>query len=297
MNKKTKNIIKVVIVFLMAGAVALSALVPIFASEKEDSDARWSNIQRIMSEIRGEKIIEKDEVKERITERRKELAAKREAISERVLTIHSNLDEVLSTIQEAPSYRERKLAVRGVPSGFSFQYDLRERARGDAVRYLQIVLNADPSTRVASSGWGSPGRETDLFGENTRKALIKFQRKHGISATGFFGLQSRVKANQILRDGVTVREVVEKDTTELRNRLLTIREMIKELVADAKLIRQEEQELEETTPSEQDIEDAQNYAREQEICTMEVREMKANGLTYTAKNGCEIEFLKNRGWE
>lgn len=78
--------------------------------------------------------------------------------------------------------------------------------RGEDVRALQIILNVDPGTRVAVSGAGSPGNETDYFGSATRRALIKFQEKYRAeiltpisltAGTGFFGEKTRAKASAL----------------------------------------------------------------------------------------------------
>jgi peptidoglycan hydrolase-like protein with peptidoglycan-binding domain len=58
------------------------------------------------------------------------------------------------------------------------------------VKDLQVYLNAHGYT-LASTGPGSPGNETDKFGLLTKTALVRFQKAHGIPATGFFGLITR----------------------------------------------------------------------------------------------------------
>ncbi len=317
MSKKKKNILKAIIVFMMAGAIALSALAPLFASEDNGNEDRMSNVRKTISEIRGERMINREkgddvspcqcnEQQEKLEEikeeeiKEEEIKERRDVLRERILEIQSNLDKIIDNFHSTPDTRERKVLVRGVPSSFSFQYDLRERARGNAVRYLQIVLNVDPITRVANSGIGSPLKETDLFGENTRKALIRFQRKHGIPATGFFGSQTRAKAEEILKNGITVKEPVEKDIAAMRAGLLSAMETIKEARKEMELIKEEEMLLEQQSipfDYKEEIKNAQNYATEQMICTMEVREMKRDGFSYTAKNGCEIGFLNQKGWE
>lgn len=50
--------------------------------------------------------------------------------------------------------------------------------RGDDIRKLQVFLNQDPDTRVASWGPGSPGKETTVFGKATMRAVTKFQEKY-----------------------------------------------------------------------------------------------------------------------
>ncbi|MDP2676879.1 MAG: peptidoglycan-binding domain-containing protein, partial [bacterium] len=46
------------------------------------------------------------------------------------------------------------------------------------IQRLQQLLNTDPDTRIADSGVGSPGNETNFFGSLTEKAVQKFQKKY-----------------------------------------------------------------------------------------------------------------------
>ncbi|MCK9344709.1 MAG: IPT/TIG domain-containing protein [Candidatus Pacebacteria bacterium] len=78
---------------------------------------------------------------------------------------------------------------------------------GEDVRALQKFLNSDAQTRVAETGAGSLGNETDYFGSATKRALIKFQEKYrnevlipvGLtSGTGVFGPKTREKISALL---------------------------------------------------------------------------------------------------
>ncbi len=97
-----------------------------------------------------------------------------------------------------------------VPSSFRFTQDLKRGDTGDAPRYLQIVLNSDPATTVAATGFGSPGNETRFFGMRTVTAVKKFQQKYaseilapaGISQpSGVVDKLTRDKLNAILATG------------------------------------------------------------------------------------------------
>lgn len=75
------------------------------------------------------------------------------------------------------------------------------------VKKLQIFLNSDPDTKIANSGPGSPGKETNLFGTLTKKAVIKFQEKYakdiltpwGLKkGTGVVGKTTLQKINELI---------------------------------------------------------------------------------------------------
>ncbi len=75
------------------------------------------------------------------------------------------------------------------------------------VKRLQIFLNSDPDTKLANSGVGSPGRETNYFGFLTLKSVIKFQEKHAkdvllpedlTKGTGYVGEATLAKINELI---------------------------------------------------------------------------------------------------
>lgn len=100
------------------------------------------------------------------------------------------------------------LAETTIPDDFRFERTLRFGARGDDVRYLQILLNRDSETRVNAPGLiGGAGAETGYFGLATKNAVGKFQLKYasevlapaGLSkSTGIAGPLTRSKLNILL---------------------------------------------------------------------------------------------------
>jgi len=97
--------------------------------------------------------------------------------------------------------------IEGVPATFTFQKNLYFDMVDTDVKYLQIVLNSSTDTKLADSGVGSPGKETNYFGLLTKSAVIKFQEKYSDSilaplgfsqGTGYVGNNTREKLNKLL---------------------------------------------------------------------------------------------------
>jgi hypothetical protein len=102
---------------------------------------------------------------------------------------------------------------------FSWTRDLKTGATGADVMKLQQFLNANADTRVAATGAGSAGMETQTFGPATAAAVSKFQVMHradiltpaGLTnPTGFFGPSTRAKANALCVAGATDEEEEEE---------------------------------------------------------------------------------------
>ena len=94
-----------------------------------------------------------------------------------------------------------------------FYRDLGTGSTGADVMKLQQFLNLDPDTRVAASGAGSAGMETQTYGPLTAAAVSKFQVKYRaeiltplglVAPTGYWGASSRDQANSMCAAGVPV---------------------------------------------------------------------------------------------
>ena len=97
--------------------------------------------------------------------------------------------------------------ITGIPSDFTFKTTLKSGIVLPEVKYLQLILNSDAQTKLASSGVGSPGNETNIFGALTKAAVIKFQNKYvseiltplGLTkGTGIVGKATINKLNSLL---------------------------------------------------------------------------------------------------
>lgn len=91
----------------------------------------------------------------------------------------------------------KSCTVKATPASPSraFQANLSAGSSGSDVKALQQFLNTHGYT-VATSGAGSSGNETSVFGALTRAALIRYQQAKGITpAVGFFGPITRAAIN------------------------------------------------------------------------------------------------------
>lgn len=96
-------------------------------------------------------------------------------------------------IKSSVSSAQLPVAVSTSTSGFMI--DLGPGSVGPDVKKIQQYLNAHGFT-IAPSGPGSPDNESDRFGALTLSAVRKFQKAHGISATGYVGPLTRKALNQ-----------------------------------------------------------------------------------------------------
>lgn len=75
-----------------------------------------------------------------------------------------------------------------------FERDLQKGMEHPDVKRLQQLLNFDPETQVASTGDGSPGQETEFYGNLTEGAVRRFQAKHGVVSFGHETRKAMVEA-------------------------------------------------------------------------------------------------------
>ena len=114
------------------------------------------------------------------------------------MEVIAQLEQLLAEIQPE---------IEGIPSDFEFERTLKIKMTGDDVKYLQIILNSDSETKLAESGAGAPGNETNYFGTLTQAAVIQFQKKYAsdvlvpwdlTEGTGLVGSTTREKLNELL---------------------------------------------------------------------------------------------------
>jgi len=89
----------------------------------------------------------------------------------------------------------------------AFYRNLKLGDRGEDVKELQQLLNMDIGTRVANTGYGSPGNETTYFGPLTHSAVLKLQSLYAdeiltpiglTSPTGYVGPQTRAYFDRLV---------------------------------------------------------------------------------------------------
>jgi PKD repeat protein len=82
-------------------------------------------------------------------------------------------------------------------SSFTFVRTLQVGSTGNDVRALQVFLNSK-GFRIATTGIGSPGKESTYFGPATQAALIRYQKANNIvPASGVLGPVTRLKINSL----------------------------------------------------------------------------------------------------
>jgi peptidoglycan hydrolase-like protein with peptidoglycan-binding domain len=89
-----------------------------------------------------------------------------------------------------------------VTQSFSLTRTLSLGSIGKDVKALQQFLNSSQNTRIAETGVGSHGNETEYFGTATERAVKKFQIIHNLAASGdsgygYVGPKTRAKLKEL----------------------------------------------------------------------------------------------------
>lgn len=106
------------------------------------------------------------------------------SLAEQIAAVTNQINALKIQLAQLLAQQANNTAT-STPSGcFNFRDDLEEGDDGDDVRNLQTTLASDSSIFPA-------GLITGFFGPLTREGVRKFQEKHGISSTGYFGPRSR----------------------------------------------------------------------------------------------------------
>ena len=137
------------------------------------------------------------------------------ALQARIAQIQSIIDSLMrqlgievTTTTTIPPVTIPPVTITGIPPGFTFKNNLFQGMVSEDVRYLQRFLNSHAGTKVADTGVGSPGKETNYFGVLTKAAVIKFQNMYAsevlaqwglTKGTGYVGTTTREKLNELLK--------------------------------------------------------------------------------------------------
>ena len=119
------------------------------------------------------------------------------------------INDLLAQVSELQAQLGQDGGATAGPAGvcpYTWTRNLGQGDRGEDVMRLQQLLNSDPDTRVAASGPGSAGMETEYYGALTAAAVSKMQTAYrsevltplGLqNPTGYFGNSTRAKANEL----------------------------------------------------------------------------------------------------
>lgn len=116
----------------------------------------------------------------------------------------NELRELVSQLLARLNELDRSITPGVCP--YTWTRSLGQGSTGPDVLTLQRYLNQSSDTRLAVSGPGSPGNETQYYGPITANAVSRFQSKYSaeillplglVSPTGYFGPSSMAKANSL----------------------------------------------------------------------------------------------------
>lgn len=120
--------------------------------------------------------------------------------------MQEEIDRLTALIEQLTSQIGGGSSVSSSVCPYTWTRSLSMGDTGMDVMKLQQFLNSDPETRVAASGVGSAGMETQYYGGLTGAAVAKFQTKYRaqvltplglVNATTFFGPSTMAHANSL----------------------------------------------------------------------------------------------------
>lgn len=129
----------------------------------------------------------------------------------------NDLTKQITAIQTGTEYETSNVFFRNLEIG----------DRGQDVFELQKLLNRNSVTQIADSGVGSPGNETNYFGNRTHDAVKKFQELYAseilnpaglVTSTGFVGPSTRAKLNSFF----STPEIVKEQGEDTKDRSLDV---------------------------------------------------------------------------
>jgi len=133
------------------------------------------------------------------------------ATVEELQALINSLNQQIAALQQQLASLTGGSASTGT---YCFTTDLKKGMTSNDVKNLQIVLNKDAATQVATTGAGSPGNETTYFGALTEAAVKKYQAANGISpVSGYVGPLTRASLNAKYCNPVTPPTTAPSETT------------------------------------------------------------------------------------
>lgn len=138
--------------------------------------------------------------------------------------LQAQISQLLTLIAQLQAQQGGGSSTATCPAG-GWSQSLGQGSSGPQVYALQRFLNSDPETRLAVTGAGSPGMETQYYGPITAAAVSKFQVKYRsqvltplglVNPTGYFGDSSRTQANLMCANVTIPGDDDDDDDTELR---------------------------------------------------------------------------------
>lgn len=151
----------------------------------------------------------------------------------------AKIEEVFTKTEE----KKESSVKKDVDISPVFDSSMEKGMANSNVKRLQKLLNQDADTRLAESGVGSPGNETDYFGKITENAVKRFQEKYelaedGDPGYGYVGPATRAKIKEVFSqketedNGEATKDTKTEETTqntEIENQINNLLKQVSKL--------------------------------------------------------------------